>query len=218
VAKRKQAIDSKRRKPRQARARTTVATIFEAAIQILERDGYEALTTNRIAERAGVSVSTLYQYFENNDALLFALAEHVLSLHRASVGKLMAESLSVAQEEWDRHVIRSVLAATSKQSRLYRMTIEMMIARGHSKELAAPSRDIEQLLVQHAARFLPGVNRTLSAVSLFVLTRAIQGVMHAALREEVSFMGTEEFETELTRVLRGYVAQLRSDASLKIGL
>ena len=213
MPRRKQAVDSKRRTPRQARARATIATIFEAAIQILERGGYEALTTNRIAERAGVSVSTLYQYFEDKDALLFALAEHVLSLHRASVGKLMAESPPAAPEESDRHVIRSVLAATSKHSRLYRMTIEMMIAQGRSKDLAAPSRDIEQLLVKHAARFLPGVKRSLSPIALFVLTRAIQGVMHAALREEMPFMGTQEFEDEITRVMRGYVGQLSQTAS-----
>ena len=213
MLRRKQALDSKRRTPRQARARATVATIFEAAIQILERDGYDALTTNRIAERAGVSVSSLYQYFENNDALLFALAEHVLSLHRTSVGKFMAESPADAPEEWGRHVIRSVLAATSKHSRLYRMTIEMMIVRGRSKELAAPSRDIEQLLVQQAERFLPGVKRSLSPVVLFVLTRAIQGVMHAALREEEAFTGTQEFEDELTRLLRGYIGQLTGEVN-----
>jgi len=214
MPRRKQTVDSKRRTPRQARARATIATIFEAAIQILERGGYEALTTNRIAERAGVSVSTLYQYFENKDALQLALAEHVLGLHRASVGKLMAESPPAAPEESDRHVIRSVLAAISRHSRLYRMTIEMMIARGRSKELAAPSRDIEQLLVQHAARFLPGVERPPSPVALFVLTRAIQGVMHAALREGMPFMGTQEFEDEITRVMRGYVGQLSRTSSI----
>src|SRR5688572_11803507 len=214
MPRRKQTVDSKRRTPRQARARATIATIFEAAIQILERGGYEALTTNRIAERAGVSVSTLYQYFENKDALQLALAEHVLSLHRASVGKLMAESPPSAPDESDRHVIRSVLAAISKHSRLYRMTIEMMIARGRSKELAAPSRDIEQLLVQHAARFLPEVKRPPSPVALFVLTRAIQGVMHAALREGMPFMGTQEFEDEITRVMRGYVGQLSRTSSI----
>ena len=208
MPRRKQAIDSKRRKPRQARARATVATIFEAAIQILERDGHAALTTNRIAERAGVSVSTLYQYFEDNEALLMALAEHVLGQHRAAMAKLMAESSDVLATEPYRHVIRSVLAATSSQSRLYRMTIEMMIARGRSKELSAPSSDAEKILIEQAERFLPGVKRSLSTVERFVFTRAIQGVMHAALREEVPFMASRELEDEITRLARGYAAQL----------
>lgn len=59
-----------RRKPRQSRSRATVDAILQATAQVLVRDGYQKATTNRIAERAGVSVGTLYQYFPNKDALV----------------------------------------------------------------------------------------------------------------------------------------------------
>jgi AcrR family transcriptional regulator len=62
-----------RKKPRQPRSRFTVEAIVEAATRILERDGLVALNTNRVAEVAGVSVGSLYQYFPNKDALLAAL-------------------------------------------------------------------------------------------------------------------------------------------------
>ena len=64
-----------RKRPLQERSRSTVDVVLEAAAQVLERDGYTATTTDLIAERAGVSIGTLYQYFPNKDAILLALAQ-----------------------------------------------------------------------------------------------------------------------------------------------
>lgn len=62
-----------RKSPRQARALVTLDAIFEATLQVLIRDGTARLTTTRVAERAGVSVGTMYQYFPNKVALIHAL-------------------------------------------------------------------------------------------------------------------------------------------------
>lgn len=64
---------SPRKTPRQARAKVTVEVIFEAAIQLLLTDGPHRLTPTRVADRAGVSVGTMYQYFPNKQALIYAL-------------------------------------------------------------------------------------------------------------------------------------------------
>jgi AcrR family transcriptional regulator len=73
-----------RRTPRQARSRATFEAIVEAAAQILERRGADALTTNHVAERAGVSIGTLYQYFSDKRALLLAAARRDLAPDAAS--------------------------------------------------------------------------------------------------------------------------------------
>jgi AcrR family transcriptional regulator len=67
-----------RKKPRQARAEATLDAIFEATIQVLLSDGPHKLTTTRVAERAGVSVGTMYQYFPHKQALIYALNERYL--------------------------------------------------------------------------------------------------------------------------------------------
>jgi AcrR family transcriptional regulator len=64
-----------RKRPRQARAQATVSAILEGTIQVLEREGPDAATTTRIAEVAGVSVGTLYQYFSDRDAIFDALQD-----------------------------------------------------------------------------------------------------------------------------------------------
>jgi AcrR family transcriptional regulator len=71
-------VSDQRRSPRQARSRATWEAIVEAAAQVLERGGAEGFNTNAVAERAGVSIGTLYQYFPDKQAILAAAAKREL--------------------------------------------------------------------------------------------------------------------------------------------
>ncbi|WP_250507931.1 TetR/AcrR family transcriptional regulator [Caballeronia sp. GAFFF3] len=62
-----------RKAPAQSRSEATVASIVEAAAQVLESEGFEGFNTNAVARRAGVSIGSLYQYFPGKDALIVAL-------------------------------------------------------------------------------------------------------------------------------------------------
>jgi AcrR family transcriptional regulator len=64
---------SSRKQPQQARSAELVAAILEAAVQVLTRQGAQRFTTARVAEKAGVSIGSLYQYFPNKAAILFRL-------------------------------------------------------------------------------------------------------------------------------------------------
>jgi len=64
---------SPRKTPRQERSRSTVEALLEATTDILIRQGYAKLTTNRIAERAGVNIASLYQYFPGKEAIVAEL-------------------------------------------------------------------------------------------------------------------------------------------------
>ena len=84
-----------RKQPRQRRSAETVARILDAAARIFDERGYRATTTNHVAERAGVSIGSLYQYFPNKDALLVALAEH----HIDAVAQQFGERLLYLRED-----------------------------------------------------------------------------------------------------------------------
>ncbi|WOH68980.1 TetR family transcriptional regulator [Bradyrhizobium sp. BWA-3-5] len=64
---------SSRKRPQQTRSTELVAAILEAAVQVLAKEGAQRFTTARVAEKAGVSVGSLYQYFPNKAAILFRL-------------------------------------------------------------------------------------------------------------------------------------------------
>lgn len=74
-----------RKTPRQARSEATVDAIFQATIQVLLAGGPYKLTTTRVAERAGVSVGTMYQYFPHKQALLYAVLQNHLNGIAAAV-------------------------------------------------------------------------------------------------------------------------------------
>lgn len=80
---------SPRKKPNQARSRQTVEWILEAAARVFRREGFDA-TTNRIAEAAGVSIGTLYEYFPNKQSLLAALAARHVEVATRGIDEALA--------------------------------------------------------------------------------------------------------------------------------
>lgn len=97
----KKPVDYQRRRPRQARAQATVDSILEAAVQVLQRSGAGGLNTNAVAERAGVSIGTLYQYFPDKEAILIAIARRELEnpgTGFAALPKTLVEALVRAVE------------------------------------------------------------------------------------------------------------------------
>ncbi|MCG6206035.1 TetR family transcriptional regulator [Rhodopseudomonas sp. HC1] len=73
MADRRSGSISTRKLPQQARSTELVAAILEAAVQVLAKEGAQRFTTARVADKAGVSVGSLYQYFPNKAAILFRL-------------------------------------------------------------------------------------------------------------------------------------------------
>lgn len=88
-----------RKKPQQRRSRVTIDTIFEATIQVLLASGLDGVTTIQIADRAGVSIGSLYQYFPNKRALMAAVvrrhvgevADATIAACKSAHGKTLAE-------------------------------------------------------------------------------------------------------------------------------
>ncbi len=79
-----------RKRPRQRRSIETVERILEAAARLFDEVGYAATTTNRIADVAGISIGSLYQYFPNKDALLVALADRHVADAATRLGAVAA--------------------------------------------------------------------------------------------------------------------------------
>ena len=88
-----------RKTPVQARSTVTVEAISEATIQVLLSHGADRLTTTRVADRAGVSVGTLYQYYPNKHALLFAVFEDHMNKVTQAVETACADAYAKPMSE-----------------------------------------------------------------------------------------------------------------------
>lgn len=118
-----------RKSPQQARSRVTIDAIFEAALQVLLLDGGRQLTTTRVAERAGVSVGTLYQYFQNKQVLLYAvlqrhidrIVETVEDTCRAAHG----QSLDVMARELAKAYVGAKMRDIEEAQALYRLSEDL---------------------------------------------------------------------------------------------
>jgi AcrR family transcriptional regulator len=115
-----------RKKPRQERSQQTVDVILQAAARVLVRDGFDRTSTNRIAEEAGVSIGSLYQYFPSKEALVAALVERhtdeMLGKLEASLPELVALPLAQAA----RQVVELMLAAHAVDPKLHQVFVEQV--------------------------------------------------------------------------------------------
>jgi AcrR family transcriptional regulator len=198
-----QPFDGMRKTPTQARSQATVEVIVEAAARILERDGRAAFNTNAVAELAGISVGTLYHYFQSKDAILIAMARREIEAHQAVITS--AVSAALGSREGPRAIVRALIEASSRRRRARQIAMDTLITYGLGGELAAPVRAIDRLLETENALPSLGASRPASATSRFVLTRAVSGVISAAAREASPPLADAELEDELVRLIEAYL-------------
>jgi AcrR family transcriptional regulator len=200
MAKTRQLVESQRRTPRQARAEETVAAILEAAAQILEAGGMARFTTNAVAERAGVSIGTLYQYFADKDALLRSLGEREMQAALAAVGRALDQDDGGQPEQRERAVIRAMINAFRGRQRARKAVLQAVLSQGGAIELLGP---VAAFLAEQGQR-QDGM-AALTTEQMFVLTRAIMGAIRAAVLEEKPFLTGRTFEDELVRLVTSYL-------------
>jgi len=112
---------SHRRLPKQRRARQTVDAVLDAVVWVLKREGFKAVTTNRLAEVAGVSIGSVYQYFPDKQAIFVALHQrHIEQIDRMVESKLIEHAAS-SLEELMRAMIEAMVDAHSADPELYEL-------------------------------------------------------------------------------------------------
>jgi AcrR family transcriptional regulator len=198
-----------RRRPVQERSLATVEAILQAAAQVFERHGYAAGTTNRIAERAGVSIGTLYQYFPNKDAILVAL-----------VHQHLAESTAALQPHLDRlnrgagfddvlpDIVHAMVAMHALAPGLHRVLFEETQL---PPTLRAELDELEDRLVEVAASALAADRDSSPAdsrLSARIVISTIEGLTHRLVLRPPPGVTPEAVASEITEVVRAYT-QLR---------
>lgn len=174
-----------RRAPSQPRSERMVATLLEAAAQVLENKGLEGFNTNAVAERAGVSIGSLYQYFPSKDALTFAL------MQRES--ELFYSDALAALDHADGPDALDHLIGVSVRQQFARPTLARLLdveeSRPHMREALSAKGSMRALLTQIIERegLPPQENLVVASRDLMAIIRGL--VDAAGEREETDMVG-----------------------------
>jgi AcrR family transcriptional regulator len=187
-----------------------VAAILEGAAQVFERRGYAAGTTDAIAERAGVSIGSLYQYFPNKDAILVALAERHLKEGFEVMGTLLAETSSrpPGLTPLLRRFVEAMMALHRREPRLHRVLFEeaplpASLRRGLARREEELASRVADLLASHPDLELPD-----AALAGYVLVRTVEGLVHGFILHPPERIDVEEFTEEVVTLLYRYLRRL----------
>lgn len=192
-----------RRSPRQERAHETVAVILDAAWLLLQQ-GLSGFNTNRIAERAGVSIGTLYGYFPNKQSILVALARRLLQADRQAVSDALQ---AAAAQDTDpvRCIVRVLFQRHRLDAGLRRTLLGAYLGAGLAADDAEQVRAQVSLIAEHPGGPLAG--RSLTEAQLFVVSRAVLGVARALTENAEALPAADQaLEEEAVRLVHAYLA------------
>lgn len=181
-----------------------MASLIEAAARVFDERGYGGTTMARIAEVAGVSVGSIYQYFPDKRSLVTALHERHLEDTLRIVDGARAHAAGLCLENSVRHVVRSLLQMHLAQPRLQRMLHDEHPALQYRKADSLKGRAVVEstlrLVQAHAEVRQP--NLVLAAQ---VLARTVEELVHAAVLNPPSAATHEQVEQSIVDVAVGYL-------------
>ena len=178
--------------------------ILDAVVRLLRREGHKAITTNRIAEVAGVSIGSVYQYFPNKQAIFSALHErHLNQIDRIVQGKLVEHAASPL-EVLIRAMVDGMIEAHTPDPELYQMLqTEVPHRADGSRDFAVRLEGAFRLaLSSHRDE----VNRVASLDTMvFIVANMVDGLCHSALLRRPRSLSLAKAKEAVTQAILAYL-------------
>jgi len=194
-----------RKTPIQARSTVTVEAISEAAIQVLLTHGTERLTTTRVADRAGVSVGTLYQYYPNKQSLLFAVLENHFNNVASRVEAACQSSCHKALAEMIKEMVEAFVDAKMQRAdisvALYRVAADMG-GPALVKQFSQRTRKAVETMLETA----PDIRSPPDKFAIEIMLSAMGGAMRSLLESGASPATVRKAREHLVLLCQSYMA------------
>lgn len=198
---------NRRKKPKQQRAVTTAEAIVQATEQVIISEGFQNATTNRIAEVAGVSVGSLYQYFPNKQAIVTALIEETVSKAAITVRNRLRELMDEPLESALREIMALLLEMYKENDFvLFRILEQVPELKQYTKSLAVENYTHSTnlaFLEQHGSELKVSDLRT----ALLLIERATISNIEFFIAQNPTDITEEEFVGELAKMAYNYLTK-----------
>lgn len=219
-----QSVPRPRKTPRQGRSRHLVSTIRTACLEILDNEGLSALTTNRIAEVAGVGIASIYQYFPNKDAILAAVYDELLEREQAALEKFGDAASNLNSREALEYFLDRGLNLRRRLLRLapdfyqkYHREFELA-ARYRNPATQGPDEDIADAL-EATGNLFAAYQRDMrvpnNTVTQFIFTRGIGAIFDKAAEDNPDLLENPEFAKLLKDLAVRFFLDAQKTESLK---
>lgn len=193
-----------RRKPKQRRALQTYGAVLDAAVRVLEREGSHALNTNRIAEVAGVSIGSVYQYFPDKRAIFAALHQrHIDEIDRI-IGKTLMKNATSPLPTLIHALIDAMVDAHTPHPELYELMFnEVPHHVGGSQDFAVRLHGAFRLAIASRPRRLHR-SQDLDKTA-FVVANMVDSLSHAAVLRRPPGLSVCAAKDEAARAILAYL-------------
>jgi AcrR family transcriptional regulator len=195
----------RRRKPKQRRAQQTVEAILDAVVRILKREGSRGITTNYVAEVAGVSIGSLYQYFPDKSAIFVALhGRHIDQIDRA-IQSTLIEHASSSLEDWLRAMIDTMINTHGGDLELFELLATQVPHRAEgTRHFAVRLHGAFRLAIAARAHELKKNNRDFDKMA-FVVAHMIESLSHGALYRRPPGLSMANAKAEIVHAILAYL-------------
>jgi AcrR family transcriptional regulator len=197
-----------RKKPRQARATVTLDAIFEATIQLLLSDGPHRLTTTRVAERAGVSVGTMYQYFPHKQALIYALNERYLEVLGEKIEATCQAQYGQPIGPMIEALIDTYWRAKTERAEVTRALYRSVVEMDNEALIEAFAARVDTATMAMLASARDARFPDLESVNLTLLT-VIFGTVRNAFERNLPRSAIDDLQRQLIQMCCAYIEQAR---------
>ncbi len=197
-----------RKKPRQERSKFTVDMILEASVHVFEQRGYHKATTKHIAEHAGVSVGTLYQYFPNKESILCSLMEHHIQKTYAlitDVFEKIVKSNKIDSSSVE-YFVKSFLKFHQKETSYHRIVLKEVQNAGQllNEWIENAEKGIMQFLEDLFAKS-EFIHVKYPKMAARLCSQMVNALVHKHILSETDENPDREFIHELTEILSCYL-------------
>jgi AcrR family transcriptional regulator len=198
-----------RREPKQQRSRRTVDDVLEAVQLVVKRHGTQAITTNRIAEAAGVSVGSLYQYFPDKRAILTALHDRHVDDVRQVIEQTTAACAPASLAEFARELVHGLVNVHAEMAELHEVV---------SFAVPESALGFRSALHDTFGRVLSPADqdrysRDETERMLFVLPRMVESLVHGAVHPARAALSRDGATGEAIRTVLLYVDSFQGSTS-----
>lgn len=190
-----------RKTPKQARSKFMVTSILDATARVLVEFGFSRISTNRVAERAGVSVGSLYQYFPSREALVAGVGRRYAEEKRAHLESLLENSGGDMRANITK-IVNAIEQAQGADPALTYALVREVPKLGEldwREEVEARSHKLAvSFLTKHAPEIRQDINQQAAA---FVIAKSIEGVMTALTQANLSKSKIKSIKAEFVEML-----------------